>query len=147
MTMGFPVSVLARLAVGIAFTTGTGVLVWGIERPRNHDTAGAVTSVPAVSAGHSPALSLTIESTYSVATWTVQILGRNQTAQQSDSTSWSGMVSLTPDDEVFIQAQAKPVAAGQEDLPHHGLLIRLGTQPDRFIWSRGDVTATAGLSP
>ncbi len=144
---GFPASVLARLVVGLAFMAGTGAMVWAIERPRGGKAAMPVAEQASGGVVARTELQLSIESSYRVADWTVRILGVDQPATRSDHVSWSGSVRLTPDDEVFIRATAKPEGQGSETLPHHSLRIRLGSAPDRFVWGSDDVTATVGMVP
>jgi hypothetical protein len=145
--LGFPASIPARLVLGLAFIAGTGAMVWAIERPR----AAAVERSMVLEASHAAVakvdVQLVIESTYRVEAWTIQVLGVDQPATHSDQISWSGTVSLAPDDEVFIQAAARPEPPEHGIVPPRGLRIRLGSAPDRFIWGSGDVTATAGITP
>ncbi len=144
---GFPASVFLRLALGLAFTVGTGAMVWLIERPRGHGDLRPVAEGVTKTATGKSGVQLTIESSFRVEAWTIQVLGIDQPATRSDQVSWSGIVPLALDDEVLIQATAKPEPASQDIVLPHGLKIRLGSAPDRFIWGSGDMTATAGLAP
>ena len=145
--LGFPASVVARLTVGIAFTIAAGAMVWAIERPRGPSLAPTATDAVVNAGPGSTVVAVSIESSYPVSAWTVQVLGIDQPATRSDQGSWTGLMQLGLDDEVFIQAKATPGASHPGTVPHRCLRIRLGSTPDRFIWSSGDVTATAGIAP
>jgi hypothetical protein len=122
-------------------------MVWAIERPRIPQSGQPPPHGADQTAATKVDLQLVIESTYQVDVWTVQVLGADQPATRSDRTSWSGKVHLAKDDEVFIQAAAKPDSADSGVASPRCLRIRLGSAPDRFMWGSGDVTATAGLAP
>lgn len=134
--LGFAASVAARLALGGAAVAAAGLMVWAIERPRPAAAAGTAAAPPPPAAVGKP---LRIEASYRVATWTVQVLGRDCPPDHSDGTAWTGRLALAPRDEVLIRAAAAP---GQEALAHRALRIRLGAQGERIVWGGGDVTTT-----
>lgn len=145
--LGFPASIPTRLVLGLGFIACTGLMVWAIERPRVPPTGRSMPEQASRSVVAKTEVQLLVESTYRVETWTIQILGADQPATRTDQVSWSGTIHLAPDDEVFIQAAAKPESPDHGVVPPRGLRIRLGSVPDRFVWGSGDVTATAGIAP
>jgi len=136
-SFGFDASAFTRSALGVGFIAASVVMVWVIERPLSLD---ARVSVQPVALGVAKqAWPVTIESTYPVATWSVQVLGVDQVASHHDGYSWSGTIPAAVGDELLVHAQA----ANSDSAPNRGLRLLIGSAPERLVWGGGDVTATA----
>lgn len=82
------------------------------------------------------ARTLTIEATYPVVQWLVQVGGQS-VAGQADDQRWHGRVTLAAGDEALVRAEGLA-----PDGRLRGLRWRLDDAPDALLWGRGDLTAT-----
>jgi hypothetical protein len=117
---------------------------------------GAVpTSIEQLPASPPPALGmvvLTLQSTYPVAHWTVQVAGKDVLATTSDSQRWSGQLAVHQQaGEVFIQADATdPLASGACAVRAavtgaHGDGRVTPVCPVQMLWGDGFIAATLAI--
>ncbi len=137
--LGFTASSMLRAAFGLLLVAVFAALVWGIE---SHSTEG-VNSVPTPTAPSvaTTRMSVRIESTYPVATWTVSRLGVPLTPQASETQVWRGEIAVASGDELLITAQAIPGASAG----NRCLRLTIGSQIPQLIWGDGDITTTLAI--
>ncbi len=131
--IGFDRSAWLRVSVAALFCTAAVALCLAVEGLAAPQLATTPADRAAVVTRH-----LSIESTYPVATWRVQVLGAVQQATASDARTWRGVVSLPPDEEVLVVG----VAAASAAPGGRALRVVLAGAAERVVWGEGDLALT-----